>query len=119
MLNAVNWSPEGYLKFYTITFTDGTEVTYDVTAWDDEGNKKDYKTYIDDLESIYVDNKDQKTHNLKAEVDPPYEGHPNGDIIEENESNNIFEVTIRAKTRNFNFLILLTHFPSFQRLLNL
>lgn len=31
----------------------------------------------------------KRTHILTAEVDPPYEGHPNGDIIESNEDNNV------------------------------
>ena len=45
----------------------------------------------------------KKTHIARAEVDPPYENHPNGDIIESNEDNNVrtesFIITIIKKIK--------------------
>ena len=53
----------------------------------------------------------KSTHVVTAEVDPPYEGHPNGDIIESNEDNNII---IKSFTKNTKLQGL-----SFQNILNL
>lgn len=41
----------------------------------------------------------KRAHGLTAEVDPPYEGHPNGDIIESNEDNNTKTITISKNSR--------------------
>jgi hypothetical protein len=54
----------------------------------------------------------KRTHILTAEVDPPYEGHPNGDIIESNENNNVKITTFSTWDNKFQSL-------SFQNLLNL
>ena len=35
-------------------------------------------------------------HILTAIVDPPYEGHPNGDIEESNEANNVKSITVKS-----------------------
>jgi hypothetical protein len=52
----------------------------------------------------------KKTHIALAEVDPPYENHPNGDIIESNEENNI-------KIKTFTKSIAKNMFIPFNKLL--
>jgi hypothetical protein len=43
----------------------------------------------------------KKTHIALAEVDPPYENHPNGDITESNEDNNVkTETFTKSVTKN-------------------
>ena len=45
----------------------------------------------------------KKTHIVYAEVDPPYSGHPDGDIIESNENNNILTKSfIKNSTQRVN-----------------
>lgn len=56
----------------------------------------------------------KRTHTLTAEVDPPYEGHPTGDIIESNENNNVKYTTFSFFKWNSKYQSV-----SFQNLLNL
>jgi len=42
----------------------------------------------------------KKIHIASAEVDPPYENHPNGDIIESNEDNNVKSETFKKSVVN-------------------
>jgi len=52
----------------------------------------------------------KKTHIVSAEVDPPYENHPNGDIIESNENNNI-------KTETFTTTIIKNKDTQYEKIL--
>ena len=66
----------------------------------------------------------KRTHTLTAEVDPPYEGHPKGDIIESNENNNVksksFKTNMKPQSSSLlNFLdIFQISFQILRHLLN-
>ena len=66
----------------------------------------------------------KSTHIVTAKVDPPYEGHPKGDIIESNENNNVksksFKTNMKPQSSSLlNFLdIFQISFQILRHLLN-
>jgi len=62
---------------------------------------------------------DLTKHTLTIEFDPPYEGHPYGDIEELDETNNVKTITFRMlKERTIPTFDFLRYFPLLEQLIN-
>ncbi len=71
------------------------------------------------IKSFMDCDKDLTKHTLTIEFDPPYEGHPYGDIEELDETNNVKTITFRTlKERTIPTFDFLRYFPLLEQLIN-